>query len=64
MEAVKELGVVLEPLHPGVEDIRLAQVFKAEVSDPAMAEKAISRFQSCSTVEAAYLKPPDELPGD
>lgn len=61
-QAAKELGVELEPMHPGVEDSSLAQFYTVEVPDTATAEKVIKRLRSCAAVEAAYLKPPDALP--
>jgi len=62
LHAAEELGVVLEPVHPNAEDPHLAPYFTVEVPDPATAEQAISRLQDCDAVEAAYLKPPDEMP--
>lgn len=61
-ETAEELGVVLEPLHPDVEDPRLALYFTVEVPDPATAQEVIARLQHCQAIEAAYVKPPDALP--
>lgn len=58
----EELGVVLKPMHPGAEDILLAPYFIVEVSDPAAAERVIARFRRYEATEAAYPKPPDEMP--
>jgi len=58
----EELGVVLKPMHPGAEDTLLAPYFIVEVSDSAAAERVIARFQQHRAIEAAYLKPPDEMP--
>jgi hypothetical protein len=62
LQAMTELGVVLEPMHPGVEDPSLASFFMIEVPDPASAERVIARLQQSQAIEAAYLKPPDALP--
>jgi hypothetical protein len=62
VQATTELGVTLEPMHPGVEDPSLASFFMLEVADLASAERVIARLQGCEAVEAAYLKPPDALP--
>ena len=62
VEATKNLGVVLEPMHPNVEDSRLANSFAVEVPDAATAEKVISQLQNCDAVEAAYLKPAEAMP--
>lgn len=61
-EGVKDLGVTLEPIHPGVESPRLANSFAVEVTDAVTAEQVINRLQCCEAVEAAYLKPPEALP--
>lgn len=62
LQKAKELGVVLEPLHPGAEDPYLVPYFTVKVPDPATAERVIARLQHCKAIEAAYLKPPDEMP--
>lgn len=64
MEITQELGVALEPLHPGVEDLSLARYFVIEVADPAAAEQVIARLQGSNAVEAAYLQPPGEPPAE
>jgi len=56
-------GVVLQPMHPGTNDPDLMRFFTVEVSDSASAEQLIARLQQDAEVEAAYLKPPDEMPG-
>ena len=58
----KDLDISLEPLHPGAEDPYLSPYFKVKVSDHATATKVINRLLNCKAVEAAYLKPSDELP--
>ncbi len=62
LHMVEELAVVLEPLHPGSNDPHLIPYFRINVPDRAAAERIISRLQRCRAVEAAYVKPPDELP--
>lgn len=62
LQTTKALGIVLEPVHPGAEDPLLAPYFTVEVPDPATAERVITRLQQSKAIEAAYLKPPDELP--
>jgi len=58
----KELDILLEPVHPGAEDPYLSQYFKVDVPDQATAMRVIKRLQNCKAIEAAYLKPSDELP--
>ncbi len=61
-QVMDELGVALEPIHPGAEDPYLAPYFTVEVPDTATAERVIARLQNCEAVEAAYVKPPDAMP--
>ena len=55
-------GVVLQPIHPGTSDPDLMRFFTVEVLDRASAEQLIARLQQDAEVEAAYIKPPDEMP--
>jgi hypothetical protein len=57
-----ELGVALVPLHGGTDDARLARYFTVDVPDVARAEDIARRLRQVAGVEAAYVKPPDELP--
>ena len=59
---VEELGLVLVQMHPGVPDAVMASFFAVEVDDEGQASLVADRLQRCEAVEAAYLKPPDELP--
>jgi hypothetical protein len=58
----EELGVVLRPMHPGTEDPDLMTYFMAESPDLETANRLIHRLQEFESVEAAYVKPPDEPP--
>jgi hypothetical protein len=62
LQIAEELGVVLTPLHPGTDDTSLAQYLTAEVADPAAAHRLIARLSGNPAIQAAYLKPADELP--
>lgn len=62
LKTAEELGVVLEPLHPGTDDLLLVKYFIVEVPDHTTAEHVISHLRRTTAVESAYLKPPDELP--
>jgi hypothetical protein len=62
LQTAKELDVVLKPLHPGVEDRHLVSYFTVEVPDSATAEVVLAHLRNCKAVEAAYIKPPDEMP--
>lgn len=62
LAALTELGVKLEPVHPGQTHPLLAPFFMVEVADRETAEKVISRLQRFDIVEAAYLKPEEQLP--
>jgi hypothetical protein len=62
MTMEEELGVVLEPLHPGVDDDDMARFFMIQMPDSTMAERVIARLRLSDSIEAAYLKPTDEAP--
>ena len=59
---VETLGATLMPMHPGMEDPSLMSYFIVEVTDPEATQQAIDRLRQLKVVEAAYLKPLDELP--
>jgi hypothetical protein len=58
----KQLGVVLEPMHPGTADPDLTRYFTVEAPDQATAERVIAGLQQSKAIEAAYVKPPDAMP--
>ncbi len=62
LQAADELGVTLEPVHPGETDPTLAPYFTVEVADAEEAEQVRSRFAGMDATDAAYIKPPDYLP--
>ncbi len=62
LATAKEAGVELKPLHPGVRDQSLMTYYYVDVPPYSNAEDIASRFRACKAVEAAYIKPPDELP--
>ena len=57
---VRDLGLVLEPLHPGVNHPDLASYFIADTSSPAAAQAAIERLLTSQAIDGAYVKPRDE----
>jgi hypothetical protein len=57
---VKDLGLVLEPMHPGVDHPDLASYFIADTSSPAAAQAAVDRLLDTQAIDSAYVKPPDE----
>jgi hypothetical protein len=58
----EELGVLLEPVHPGSDDPLLTPYFMVEVPDSTTAECVITHLRKSKAIEAAYIKPPDEFP--
>lgn len=62
LKAAKELGVAIEPIHPGSKDPHLINYFKVEAIDRADAKRLVARLQRIAAVESAYLKSEDELP--
>ena len=59
---VEELGLRLEPMHPGQTHPLLAPYFMIEVPDRQTAERVIDRLTHNKIVEAAYLRPEDAAP--
>ena len=62
LKIAEKFGVVLEPMHPGSEDPLLDPYFIAEVPDSGAAERLVTHLRRSKATEAAYIKPPDELP--
>ena len=62
LHTANELGVVLQPVHAGTNDSDLVSYFIVEVPDPMTAERVIAHLCHCKAIEAAYLKPSDEMP--
>lgn len=62
LQTAANLGVRLEPIHPGTEDPILMSYFTAAVADPDSVERVLDRLRQFRAVEAAYVKPPDALP--
>ena len=62
LRIVEAFGVTLEPMHPGTADPNLMSYFIVEVPDAETAQRVINRLQQSKAIEAAYLKPPDEVP--
>jgi hypothetical protein len=58
-----ELGVSLTPMYPGQSHPTLLPFYFIDVPDQATAEKVIARLNQSSAVEAAYLQPDAEPPG-
>jgi len=62
MDAARELGVQLRPMHPGATDQALRSTFVVEAKDTEHAQQVVSRFQALSAAKAAYIKPAPEMP--
>lgn len=62
LRMMETLGLTLQPMHPATHDPYLQSYLTVEVPDDATAQQVIDRLQQAATVEAAYVKPPDELP--
>jgi hypothetical protein len=57
-----EIGVVLEPVHPNASDPLLTPFFMISVTHRELAERIILSLKQFTIVEAAYLKPDEQLP--
>ena len=64
LRIVKKFGFILKPTHPGTNNPHLITYFNIQVPDPRTAEKVIHTLQKCKSIEAAYIKPLDELPSE
>lgn len=62
LPGLEDLGLLLEPMHPGESDPALAAYFTVEVPDAAAANRAIEALRRSDAVEAAYVKPAPEAP--
>ncbi|MGH9902135.1 MAG: hypothetical protein ACRD68_10050, partial [Pyrinomonadaceae bacterium] len=62
LRAAEDLGVELRPLDAGADSPALSRYFTVEVPNREAAERVVARLRRCGAVEAAYLKPPDEMP--
>ncbi len=60
--ALTALGLELQPVHPGSVHPTLAPFFSIEVPDEAAARRVVDRLRAMEGVEAAYLRPDNELP--
>jgi hypothetical protein len=58
----EQLGVTMEPMHPGTEDPNLMSYFVLEVADQETAQRVIDCLRHMEATEAAYVKPHDEFP--
>jgi len=62
LRVIETFGLTLVPMHPGTDDPNLQSFFTVEVQDQGTAQRLIDRLQQLAGIEAAYVKPPDELP--
>jgi hypothetical protein len=62
LHAAAELGVRIQPVHPGQTHPLLAPYFMVETRDRKTAEQIINAFKQFDFVEAAYLGPEEQLP--
>jgi hypothetical protein len=60
-QVAQELGVTVAPVHPGQTHELLAPFFFVDVPDRATAERVAERLQQVKGVEAAWVRPTDEL---
>lgn len=63
LQIANNLGVVLEPLHPDAEARYLfpCSEFQGEGIELCNTKMRIARLNHCKAIEAAYLKPLDEM---
>ncbi|MBS1809723.1 MAG: hypothetical protein JST84_16295 [Acidobacteria bacterium] len=61
-QILSRLGITLRPLHPESTDPELRTQFWIDAPDQATADQIIQQLQPLRAVQAAYSKPPDEMP--
>lgn len=59
---METIGLTLQPMHPDTDDPNLQRYFTGAVPDRATAQRVIDSLQQVAAIEAAYVKPIDELP--
>lgn len=63
LEAVlRAHGSALQPVHPGAVHPVLAPFFFADVADEAAATEVVEQLRGMEGVEAAYLRPDNQMP--
>lgn len=62
LRIVRTCARTLEPMHRDTDNPNLQSYFTVEVPDRATAELTIDRLRQITGIEAAYVKPSDELP--
>lgn len=60
---LSELGIKLEPMHPGTSDSELATQFYTSVPDEHIAGEVARRLRESKAVEATYFKSGEAPPG-
>jgi hypothetical protein len=61
-KAIETFGLTMEPMHRTTDDPNLQKYFIVEVPGQAAAQRVMDRLQQSEAVEAAYVKPHNELP--
>lgn len=59
---LNEWGVTVTPLHSDTADPELQTYFVMDLPDDGSAEEILGHLRDMAGVEAAYVKPPDDLP--
>ena len=62
LSTIEALQLSLRPIHPGTADSDMDRYFTVDLDDEASGEELRQRLEGCIGVEAAYIKPADELP--
>ena len=61
-ELANRLGVKLEPVHPGDVHPSLIPYYLIEAPDQETVDKLLEELRQLNAVEAAYVKPDEQLP--
>ena len=62
LKLTDQLGVSIRATHPGSQDPLLSPYFTVQANDPSSIDAVLEALRGSDGVEAAYVKPADELP--
>jgi hypothetical protein len=60
--ALADYSLAAQPLHPGTDDPNLSSFYVIDVPPHLSTDDLLKRLRALDVVEAAYVKPPDEMP--
>lgn len=62
LRQLESMGLTLEPMHAHTGDPELQTFFTVQLPDDGTGEDVMRHLREFAAIEAAYVKPPDDLP--